>query len=127
MPRERKRSLVDDRVRVEHMLAAARDAAAFIKGRSRADLDSDALLLRGLTNAVQQIGEAAANLSDAGRGRVPGIPWGQIVAMRHVLVHVYWGVDRDRLWSTATNDVPILIAALEAACAGWPLPGLGTS
>ncbi len=80
------------------------------------------MLLRALTNAVQEIGEAAANTSDAGRARVPGLPWGQVVAMRHVLVHVYWGVDRDRLWITATDDVPVLIAALESACALWPLP-----
>jgi uncharacterized protein with HEPN domain len=42
--------------------------------------------------------------------------------MRHVLVHVYWGVDRDRLWKTATEDVPVLITALEQATGDWPLP-----
>jgi uncharacterized protein with HEPN domain len=122
MPRERKRSQIDDRVRVEHMLEAARDVRQYIGGRSRADLEIDSMLVRAMTNAVQQIGEAAANVSDHGRARVPGLPWGQIVAMRHVLVHVYWGVDLDRLWATATEDVPVLIAALEAACAGWPMP-----
>lgn len=80
------------------------------------------MLLRAVWHAIQQIGEAAAHISDAGRDRVPGIPWGQIVAMRHVLVHVYCGVDLDRLWKTATEDLPLLIAALEAACVNWPLP-----
>lgn len=80
------------------------------------------MLLRALTNAVQEIGEAAANISDAGRSRVPGLPWGQIVAMRHVLVHIYWGVDRDRLWRTAIEDIPVLIVELEAACVTWPMP-----
>ncbi|MBX3317786.1 MAG: DUF86 domain-containing protein [Phycisphaeraceae bacterium] len=86
MPRERNRGPFDDRVRVEHMLLAARDAARFVRGRSRDDLNSDAMLLRAVWHAIQQIGEAAAHISDAGRDRVPGIPWGQIVAMRHVLV-----------------------------------------
>jgi uncharacterized protein with HEPN domain len=122
MPRKERRLPVDDRMRVEHMLEAARDIQRFIAGRSRSELDSDSLLLRGMTNAVQQIGEAAANLSDEGRARIPGVPWGQIVAMRHVLVHVYWAVDADRLWATARDDVPILIAALEAAIRTWPLP-----
>lgn len=122
MPRERNRGPFDDRVRIEHMLHAARDAATFVRGRARADLNSDAMLLRAVWHAVQQIGEAAAHVSDAGRDRVPGIPWGQIVAMRHVLVHVYWGIDLDRLWRTATDDLPVLIAALEAACVTWPLP-----
>jgi len=70
------------------MLEATRDASRFVSGRQRSDLDTDAMLLRALTNAVQEIGEAAARLSDQARERVPGIPWGQVVAMRHVLVHV---------------------------------------
>lgn len=121
MQPERRQS-IDDRVRVEHMLEAARDITRYIEGRSRTDLESDSMLLRALNNAVQQIGEAAANVSDAGRARVPGLPWGQIVAMRHVLVHVYWGIDLDRLWATAVRDIPVLIAALESACATWPMP-----
>lgn len=122
MPRDARRLPIDDRVRVEHMLEAARDPRNYATGRARASLDSDSMLLRAMTNAIQQIGEAAANVSDAGRARVPDLPWGQIVAMRHVLVHVYWGVDRDRLWATATQDVPVPIAAIESACATWPLP-----
>lgn len=122
MPRDQRRSTIDDRVRIEHMLEAARDVCDYARGRSRADLDSNSMLVRAMTNAVQQIGEAAANLSDEGRARVPSLPWGQIVAMRHVLVHVYWGVDLDRLWATATQDVPVLISALEEACIGWPMP-----
>lgn len=122
MPRNRKRTLVDDRIRVQHMLEAAWDVRQYITGRSRAELETDSMLLRAMVNAVQQIGEAAAHLSVEGRARAPAVPWGEIVAMRHILVHVYWGVDLDRLWTTATDDVPVLIAELEAACAGWPIP-----
>ena len=122
MPRDAKRLPIDDRVRFEHMLEGAKDVRQYIAKRSRADLGTDSMLTRALTNAVQQIGEAASKVSDAGRARAPTLPWGQIVAMRHVLVHVYWGVDLDRLWVTATDDVPLLIQALEAACKDWPLP-----
>lgn len=122
MPRKREQSPFEDRVRIEHMLEAASDIAVYIKGRRREDLDADSMLLRALANAVQQIGEAAANVSDAGRARVVGLPWGQIVAMRHVLVHVYWGIDLDRLWKTAAQDVPQLIAALSSAVSTWPMP-----
>lgn len=122
MPRDRRNLPIDDRLRIEHMLEAARDVQQYIAGRTRPDLETDSMLLRAMTNAVQEIGEAAANPSDDGRARVPGIPWGQIVAMRHVLVHVYWGVDHDRLWATATADIPALIAALQTACQGWPMP-----
>ena len=122
MPRDPDRFPLDDRVRMQHMLDAARHVEMFIAERSRDDLDRDVMLVRAMMNAIQEIGEAAARIGDAGRDRAADVPWGQIVAMRHVLVHVYWGVDRDRLWRTATEDVPVLIAALEKALADWPLP-----
>jgi uncharacterized protein with HEPN domain len=123
MPPERKKgSAIDDRVRIEHMLEAARDIRTYVSDRSRPDLDTDSMLLRAITNAVQQLGEAAARVTQDGRARAPDLPWGQIVAMRHILVHVYWGVDLDRLWATAVGDIPVLIVSLEAACKSWPLP-----
>jgi uncharacterized protein with HEPN domain len=85
-PSEVGRDDVGDHVRFEHMLAAARDAVRFAAGRSRPDLDTDALLRRGLLNCVQEIGEAPARMSTAGRARAD-LPWGQIVATRHILVH----------------------------------------
>lgn len=102
------------------MLAAGRAALSFVTGRSRPDLDADDMLRRALINAVQEIGEAAARVTDAGRGRVPGLPWGQIVAMRHILVHVYWGVDHDQLWQVVVDDIPILASQIESALVNWP-------
>lgn len=104
--------------RLEHMLAAARSASRFVRGRTRADLESDEMLRRALVNALQEIGEAASRVSEAGRERLPGLPWRDVVAMRNVLVHVYWGVDLDVLWRTAVEDAPALIALVEPAVRG---------
>jgi uncharacterized protein with HEPN domain len=122
MPRDPDRYPLDDRLRIQHMLDAGRDVVSFINGRSRADLDRDVMLVRAMMNAIQEIGEAAARVGEVASARVPDLPWGQIVAMRHILVHVYWGVDRDRLWKTATEDVPVLIKLLEQATNEWPIP-----
>ena len=123
MPRRDRPGGPADRDRVEHMLLAARSAMRFVVGRSRPDLESDEMLRRALVNAVQEIGEAAARVTDTGRARVPTLPWGQIVAMRHILVHVYWGVDPDQLWKVVTWELPGLAAAIEAALAEWPIGG----
>lgn len=40
--------------------------------------------------------------------------------MRNVLIHVYWGVDFDRLWKTVVEELPALLAMLEAATKDWP-------
>lgn len=90
---------------------------SYAKGRTRADLDSDAVLVRLLRSCVQDIGEAASKVTDSVRALSPQIPWGSIVMMRHVLVHVYWGVDKDALWEVIELDLPKLIAALEPVLA----------
>lgn len=58
------------------------------------------------------MGEAASRLSQSTRAGLPNVPWGRIVAMRHRLVHAYFDIDHDILWSTATEDVPALMAVL---------------
>lgn len=90
----------DDRWRIGHMIEAAEQALAFVTGRRRTDLDRDPMLLMALTRAVEIVGEAASQVSDAGRAELAGIPWPQIVGMRNRLVHAYFDINRDILWDT---------------------------
>lgn len=120
MRRDPGRADPSDRIRFTHMLDAARQAVTFVKHRSRGDLDSDDMLRRALISAIQEIGEAASRTSPEGRARAAGVPWSEIVRMRNIVVHIYWGVNLDRVWSTATDDLPPFIAAIESALASWP-------
>ncbi len=63
---------------------------------------------------VTVLGEAANRVSAPGRARHPGIPWRQIVNMRHRLIHGYDMVDLDVLWKTVEADLPALIDALRS-------------
>ena len=122
MPRDPIKSPRDDRVRVQHMLEAARDVVLLSAHRARDDLRTDMLLRRAMVNAIQEIGEAAAKVSPVGRTRVAGIPWPAVVRMRNRLVHGYDEIDFDIVWKVATEEAPALIVVLEAAFVGWPLP-----
>lgn len=119
MPHKGKDVRLSDRERVEHMLLAATDALAFIEGRSRADLDTDAMLRRAVVNCVQEIGEAAAKVSDEGRARIPDVPWPKIVGMRHILVHVYHDLDLNAVWNVVTRNLASLVDSLEEALQQW--------
>jgi uncharacterized protein with HEPN domain len=122
MPRDPSQSPLDDRIRAEHMLEAARDVVAFARGRRREDLETDALLRRAMINAIQEIGEAANRISPAGRTRLAGVAWAQLVGMRHRLVHGYAEINLDMVWTVATSEAAELIRALETGLVGWPLP-----
>lgn len=111
-----------DRIRMMHMLDAARDAIAFSIGRTRDDLDTDRMLLRALVHCVQEIGEAAARIGEPSRLRAPSVPWRQIVGMRHRLVHVYFDISSELLWEVIARELRPLVESLETALAQWPPP-----
>lgn len=108
----------DDRTRVQHMLEAGEEIAAFIAGRSRADLEADRMLLFAVVRAIEILGEAASRVSAATRAASPEIPWSPIVGMRNRVVHAYWDIDRDVVWNAVSQEVPALVALLRNLLAG---------
>lgn len=122
MPRDPAKNPLDDRIRAQHMLEAARDVATIAAGRSMDDLRTDMPMRRAMVNAIQEIGEAAAKISPIGRARINAIPWGVVVGMRNRLVHGYDEINVEVVWKVAAEEVHVLIAALEAAFTAWPLP-----
>src|SRR3954470_22756156 len=107
----------DDRVRLQHMLDASRQAVAFVHGRRRGDLDSDPQLTLALTRLVEIVGEAAKNVSDEERQRHPDVPWRPIAGTRDRLAHAYFDVDLDQLWQIVAVDLQGLVPVLESALA----------
>jgi uncharacterized protein with HEPN domain len=103
----------DDRTSLAHMLRYAQDAAAFIQGRVRQDLDTDRMLYLAVLRALEVIGEAATRVSQPKQDQHPEIPWPQIIALRNRLIHGYDAVDSDRLWQILASDVPKLISDLQ--------------
>ena len=84
-----------DRIRLQHMLDAAREAIASVQGRVRADLDHDRIWVLGVVKCIEIIGEAAARVTLETRSQFPQIPWPQIAGIRNRLVHVYFDLDLD--------------------------------
>jgi len=108
----------DDRVRLRHMLDAAREALTFTQGRTRRDLNEDRMLVLSLVKEIEIIGEAANQISEATRERLPKIPWADIIGMRNRLVHAYFDINLDILWQTVQEDLPSLISTLTAVLEG---------
>jgi uncharacterized protein with HEPN domain len=66
---------------------------------------------------IEVIGEAARGLTEELRQAHPEVPWRQMVAMRNVLIHGYFDIDVDLVWSVAENDLPKLAAQVRAILA----------
>jgi len=57
---------------------------------------------------LQIIGEATNALPDSLTSLYPQISWAQIVAFRNIVVHEYFRVSLNLVWSIVVNDLPIL-------------------
>ncbi|MGV8175905.1 MAG: DUF86 domain-containing protein [Methanothrix sp.] len=57
---------------------------------------------------LQMIGEASNYLSDDLTEQNQEIPWADIVGLRNILVHQYFGIDLKQVWETAELDMPVL-------------------
>lgn len=102
-----------DRIRLRHMLDAAREARAFADGKSREALDEDRGLVLILLQLITTIGEAATKVSPESRAQYSTIPWALITGMRNRLIHAYYDVNLDIVWRTVTQRLPELIDQLE--------------
>ena len=95
------------------MLDAANEALEFVRGKGRPDLDTDRKLVLPLIKELEIIGEAAGKVSAEIRAQHVSIPWQDISGMRNRLIHVYFDIDLDVVWTTVTKDLPLLKTELE--------------
>jgi uncharacterized protein with HEPN domain len=84
------------------------------------EFKANKLLQSHVVRNIQIIGEAVARLSTALKDANPAVPWRSIAGMRNAVVHVYFRVDWDEVYRTATRDVLPLKTQLEAILASLP-------
>ncbi|MEI6512398.1 MAG: HepT-like ribonuclease domain-containing protein [bacterium] len=102
----------NDVVRLQHMLDAAHKIEQFMQGRNKEYVANDELLLLAILRLLEIIGEAAKSLETKTRDAYPNIPWKQITGTRDRLIHGYFDVDFNVVWSIISQDIPQLIPEL---------------
>ncbi len=70
------------------------------------------MLLFALVRAIEIAGEAASRVSEETQAALPDLPWASMIGMRNRLVHAYFDINRDILWTTVTQAVPPLAERL---------------
>lgn len=57
---------------------------------------------------IEIIGEAANQITVETKDKFSEIEWKQIVGLRNILVHEYFGVDNSLIWQIVITDIPLL-------------------
>jgi uncharacterized protein with HEPN domain len=96
------------------MIDAATDIGHFIEEMTYERFIAGRLISSAVAYQITIIGEASIHVPSAVRDRHPEVPWLDMRAMRNLLAHHYFRLDRSVLWDTATVDIPALIPALQS-------------
>jgi uncharacterized protein with HEPN domain len=113
-----------DQERVLDILEAIGKIMSRRGGRFEAFAADETLLVWAVYH-FQIIGEAAARVSEKMRQSHPEVPWADMVAMRNVLVHHYFGIDAREVWATIEKDLPALERLLQGLTRGKEAPEEG--
>lgn len=81
--------------------------------RGRKTFEDDELIQTWMRQNLQILGEAARAMSSGFRDEHPEIEWSDAIGMRNILVHHYFGIDFDLLWSAIEDRLPELKRKIE--------------
>ena len=102
MPREESAYLQD-------ILVSAQRARTHARGLTFSEFTQSHLHRNAVHWDLTVIGEASARVSLDTKVAHPEIPWSQMTGMRNRIVHRYFSIDLDIVWSVVREDLPVLI------------------
>ena len=97
-----------DQQRLNDILGALDWIAKAVSGRTEADFLADETLCYAVAQKLTIIGEAVTRLSPEVTARHDSVPWPDIVGLRNILVHEYFGIYWPLVWQTAVDHAPVL-------------------
>jgi len=98
---------------IGHILESIAKIEQYLDARSAQDIKTVPMLSEALIRHCVIIGEAAHRITEKTKESTPEIPWLSITGMRNRLIHEYFGVKEDVLWSTCKEDLPQLRTHLQ--------------
>ncbi len=102
------RSDLGDEIRLKHILDAIEEIEKYL---TETDFDlfmENSMMRFACIKQMEIIGEASNRVSNELKGKFTDIKWAQIVGMRNVFAHEYFGIDSKIVWEIIKTDIPEL-------------------
>jgi uncharacterized protein with HEPN domain len=99
---------IADEIRLKHIFDAIESIESFM---SNSDFDkflSNKMLQSACIHQLEIIGEAANHFSKEFFEQYNFVEWAEIVGLRNLLIHEYFGIDLRIVWQVIQSDIPKL-------------------
>lgn len=99
---------------IEDMLESARKIKKYTSGQDYDSFLNDEKTVDAVIRNFEIIGEAANRIDPDFREQNPELEWNRIRGFRNRIVHDYFGIDYEIIWTIIEEDLDNLIDWLEA-------------
>jgi uncharacterized protein with HEPN domain len=93
---------------LRHILDEVDFALDATEGKTKEEVIEDGIICRAIVRSIEIMGEATKRISEEFKSAHPQIEWKKMAGTRDRLIHDYFGVDYDIIWSIVTNKIPNL-------------------
>jgi len=95
------------------MLEAIDKVERYTAGLSFAQFESNDLVVDAVIRNLEVIGEAAKYIPSHLRDRHDAVDWARVVGFRNIVIHAYFDVDVEIVWTIATQRLGELRTVLQ--------------
>lgn len=103
----------DFKLYLHDILKACYSIQIFVKGFTFEEFCGDDKTISAVLKKFEIIGEASAKIPDEIKDEFRNVPWKEMIAMRNILVHAYFGTENKIIWDAIFISVPDLISQIE--------------
>lgn len=107
------RSELGDKIRLQHIIDAIEEIEKYLVAIDLSIFLENSMMRFACIKQMEIIGEACNHLSVELKSKFSNIEWVQIVGMRNVFAHEYFGIDSRLVWEIIKNDIPELKVKIE--------------
>ncbi|HDR51745.1 MAG TPA: DUF86 domain-containing protein [Mariniphaga anaerophila] len=95
-----------DRIRIQHIFDAIYEIKKYVENRNFDDFLNDSMFRFACIKQLEIIGEASNHITIETKTKFQEIEWQQIIGMRNVFIHEYFGIDLSVAWEIIEKDIP---------------------